>query len=77
MLQAAANLRHAAFVSSMTHVRFEDSHAIVEPLIRLINRILGPDDLVGVMTPDIYVEPCSRRTSHEEQADRLAIKRSL
>ena len=29
----------------------ESAHAINEPLIRLMDRILGPDDLVGVMTP--------------------------
>ena len=55
MLQAAENPRHRVFVLFLdtTHVRFEDSHAIAEPLIRLINRLLGPDDLVGVMTPDM------------------------
>jgi VWFA-related protein len=29
----------------------DSAHAINEPLIRLMDRILGPDDLVGVMTP--------------------------
>lgn len=55
MLQAAENPRLRVFVVFLdtTHVRFEDSKAITEPLIRLINRILGPDDLVGVMTPDM------------------------
>lgn len=55
MLQAAEDPRRRVFVLFLdtTHVRFEDSKAIAEPLIRLINRILGPDDLVGVMTPDM------------------------
>ncbi len=29
----------------------DSAHRINEPLIRLMDRILGPDDLVGVMTP--------------------------
>jgi VWFA-related protein len=33
------------------HVRIHGSWAIREPLIRLIDRVLGPDDLVGIMTP--------------------------
>lgn len=35
------------------HVTIEGSWLIREPLIRLIDRILGPDDLVGVMTPSM------------------------
>ena len=55
MLQAAANPRNRVFVIFLDgpHVTVAGSHAIAEPLIRLINRILGPDDLVGVMTPDM------------------------
>ena len=51
--QAAANPRNRVFVIFLdtTNVSFEGAHAITEPLIRLMNRILGPDDLVGVMTP--------------------------
>jgi hypothetical protein len=33
-------------------VQFEDSHAVAEPLIRLINWILGPDDLVTIKPGD-------------------------
>lgn len=33
------------------HVSVEGSHSIKEPLIDLLTRIMGPDDLVGVMTP--------------------------
>jgi VWFA-related protein len=55
MLQAAENPRNRVFVIFLDapHVMVGGSHNIGEPLIRLINRILGPDDLVGVMTPDM------------------------
>jgi VWFA-related protein len=71
MLQAAENPRSRVFVIFLdqTHVDFSDSYAIAEPLIRLINRILGPDDLVGVMTPDMSVNDVvlSRRTEVTEE----------
>jgi VWFA-related protein len=52
-LQAAANPRNRVFVIFLDtpHVSVPGAHAINEPLIRLVNRILGPDDLVAVMTP--------------------------
>ena len=52
MLQAAANPRHRVFVVflDVSNVGVIGSHNITEPLIRLIDRILGPDDLVGIMT---------------------------
>jgi VWFA-related protein len=52
-LQAAANPRNRVFVIFLDtpHVMIDSAHRINEPLIRLIDRILGPDDLVGVMTP--------------------------
>ena len=52
-----------------THVPFESSQAITEPLIRLINRILGPDDLVGIMTPDMSASEIvlARRTEVTEE----------
>jgi VWFA-related protein len=52
-LQAAANPRNRVFVIFLdtSYVSIESGHAINEPLIRLMNRILGPDDLVGIMTP--------------------------
>ena len=51
--QAAANPRNRVFIIFLDtpHVAVESAHAINEPLIRLMDRILGPDDLVGVMTP--------------------------
>jgi VWFA-related protein len=53
--QMAANPRSRVFVFflDVPHVPVEGSHAIKEPLIRLIDRILGPDDLVAVMTPEM------------------------
>ena len=52
-LQAAANPRNRVFVIFLDtpHVMVDSAHAINEPLIRLMDKILGPDDLVGVMTP--------------------------
>ncbi len=51
--QALSNPRNRVFVIFLDtpHVTLSSAHAINEPLIRLIDRILGPDDLVGVMTP--------------------------
>jgi VWFA-related protein len=55
MLQAAADPRTRVFVIFLDtpHVMIDSAHRINEPLIRLIDRILGPDDLVAVMTPDM------------------------
>ena len=55
MLQAAANPRTRVFIIFLDtpHVDVASAHAINEPLIRLIDRILGPDDLVGIMTPEM------------------------
>ena len=52
-LQAVSNPRNRVFVIflDMEHVSIPSAHAINEPLIRLIDRILGPDDLVAIMTP--------------------------
>jgi VWFA-related protein len=51
--QMAANSRARvfAFFLDPAHVWFEGAHAVKEPLIRLVDRILGPDDLVALMTP--------------------------
>ncbi len=52
-LQMAANPRNRVFVIFLDtpHVTVSASWNIREPLVRLIDRILGPDDLVGIMTP--------------------------
>lgn len=54
-LQAVANPRNRVFVIFLDtpHVDVASAHAVNEPLIRLVDRILGPDDLVAVMTPDM------------------------
>ncbi len=51
-IQAVANPHNRVFVIffDTTHVYTENGTAISKPLIRLIDRILGPDDLVGLMT---------------------------
>ena len=38
-------------ISTSSTSSYEGSHKIKEPLIDLMTRIMGPDDLVGVMTP--------------------------
>jgi VWFA-related protein len=55
MLAAAANPRTRVFVIflDVPHVTVAGAHTINEPLIRLLDNILGPDDLVGVMTPSM------------------------
>ena len=55
MLQAAANPRARLVVVflDVPHVTLFGSHAVKEPLIELIGRVLGPDDLVGLMTPEM------------------------
>ncbi|HXW06374.1 MAG TPA: VWA domain-containing protein [Vicinamibacterales bacterium] len=52
-LQAAANPRTRVFVIFLDtpNVSVANAYIVEEPLIRLIDRLLGPDDLVGVMTP--------------------------
>ena len=54
-LDAAANPRSRVFVIFLDgpNVTVAGSHNIKEPVIRLIDRIVGPDDLVAIMTPDM------------------------
>lgn len=54
-LEAAANPRNRVFVIflDLEHVQISSAHAINEPLIRLLERILGPDDLVAIMTTEM------------------------
>jgi VWFA-related protein len=53
--ELAADPRRRVFVIYLDnqHVGVEGSHAIKEPLIDLMQRMMGPDDLVGVMTPEM------------------------
>ena len=53
MMQQATNPRSRVFVIFLDtwNVSVTGSHNIAEPVIRLLDRIIGPDDLVGIMTP--------------------------
>ncbi len=53
--QLAADPRRRVFVVylDIEHVGVEGSHAIKEPLIDLMQRIMSEDDLVAVMTPEM------------------------
>ena len=53
MRQAAADPRSRVFVIFLDalHVTRDGAKNIGPPLIRFIDRLLGPDDLVGIMTP--------------------------
>ena len=54
-LQEAANPRSRVFVFFLDtpNVTLQGSHQIKEPIIRLIDRVLGPNDLAAIMTPDM------------------------
>ena len=51
----ASNPRNRVFVIflDMPNVDVESGHHVNQPLIKLIDRILGPDDLIAVMTPEM------------------------
>ncbi len=51
--QMLANPRNRVFILflDVPHVSVEGAWHAREPLIRLLDRVLGPDDLVGIMTP--------------------------
>lgn len=51
----AADPHNRVFVVFLdtNHVGLEGAHNMQGPLVRLIDRILGPDDLIGVMTPQM------------------------
>lgn len=74
--QMAANPRTRVFVVflDIPHVAVEGSHAIKEPLIRLIDRILGPDDLIAVMTPEMSASQITFGRKTEVIADMLRDK---
>jgi VWFA-related protein len=57
MNEAAANPRSRVFVLFLDqpHVQIDSGWRAREPLVRFIDRILGPDDLVGIMTPAMSV----------------------
>jgi VWFA-related protein len=71
--QMAANPRNRVFVIflDIPTVTVESSHHIKEPLIRLVDRILGPDDLIGVMTPEMTASQITLGRKTEVIADML------
>ena len=74
--QMAANPRNRVFVFFLDigHVDVSGSHRIKEPLMRLIDRILGPDDLVAVMTPEMSAAQITFGRKTEVVADMLRNK---
>jgi VWFA-related protein len=53
--QAAQNPRARVFVLflDINHVGIEGSHNIRRPLVQALDQLIGPDDLVAVMTPEM------------------------
>jgi len=53
--EQAADPRLRVFVVFLDtyHTQFEGSARVREPLVRFIDSVLGPDDLIGVMTPEM------------------------
>ena len=76
MRQAAADPRSRVFVIFLDalHVTRDGAKSIGPPLIRFIDRLLGPDDLIGIMTP--WMSPAdivlARKTSVVESGLREA-----
>jgi VWFA-related protein len=64
--QLAADPRRRVFVIFLDteHVDVAGSHNIKEPLIEMMTRVIGADDLVGVMTPEMSADQITfgRRT---------------
>lgn len=69
--QLVADPRRRVFVFYLDteHVSVDGSHAIKEPLIELMNRVMGADDLVAIMTPTMSPSQMTfgRRTQVIEQ----------
>ena len=59
---------------SLNHVNVASSHRIKEPLIRLLDRILGSDDLVAVMTTAMAASQITFGRKTEVIADMLRDK---
>ena len=53
--QAAADPRARVFVIFLDthHVQIEGSHAMRRPVVQFLDRVIGQDDLVAVMTPEM------------------------
>jgi VWFA-related protein len=52
-MQASARARLFVLFLDTYHVEIAGSHNIRRPLVDALDRVIGPDDLVGVMTPDM------------------------
>src|SRR5262245_40323101 len=65
--QAAQNPRARVFVVflDVNHVSVEGSHAIRQPLVDTLNRLIGADDVFAVMTPEMSAKDLvfARRTT--------------
>ncbi|PYQ94901.1 MAG: hypothetical protein DMF95_17035 [Acidobacteria bacterium] len=65
--QAAQNPRARVFVVflDINHVSVEGSHRIRAPLVDALNRLIGPDDVFAVMTPEMSARDITfaRRTT--------------
>jgi VWFA-related protein len=74
--QMASNPRNRVFVIflDIPHVDIVSGHHINKPLVGLIDRILGPDDLVAVMTTEMTASQITFGRKTEVIADMLADK---
>jgi VWFA-related protein len=65
--QAAQNPRARVFVIFLdyNHVGIDGSHRIRQPLVNTLNRLIGPEDLFAVMTPEMSARDIAfaRRTT--------------
>ena len=73
--QLAADPRNRVFVIFLdrAHVQPDSARRIQEPLIRLIDRVLGPDDLVGIITPGM--PPASMVLARKTQVLEAGLRR--
>ena len=74
--QMASNPRNRVFVIflDIPHVDVASGHRVNQPLVRLIDRILGPDDLIAVMTPEMIASQVTFGRKTEVIAAMLADK---
>ena len=74
--QMAANPRNRVFVIflDIPNVDIASAHRINQPLVKLIDRILGPDDLIAVMTPEMVASQVTFGRKTEVIAAMLADK---
>jgi hypothetical protein len=74
--QMAANPRNRVFVIflDIPNVDIASAHHINQPLVKLIDRILGADDLIAVMTPEMVASQVTFGRKTEVIAAMLADK---